>query len=562
MTFGSYLDMTTLGGLPDARAFTDSLAEELSTHAALPYLFIGSGISRRYLDLPDWPGLLKVFAEQADEDFDFHLASANGDFPAAASSISKAFHQHWWHASEYAQERSQFRSIVKDDEAALKVAVAEHIRERQDLNARTLLAGHETISAEIDLLRQAVVDGIITTNYDSLTDQIFPSFPPYVGQDELLLSDAQFIAETYKIHGSVDNPLSLVLTASDYDRNTRRNHYLAAKLLTIFAEHPVIFVGYSLTDKYIREIVDNIATAVGSSRLEELGGRIYFVEWNRDPDCEPSLESSSIVLDNGRLPIRRIEANDFSPIWQALSRLERPFPAAVLRQLRKHVFDLVTHPDPSQARETVRALPIDANGAENLRIVFGVGMFNAQDLADLSTISGRTLNRDDIFEDLLGTRSRALDASNVLSHGIPLGIRPSTTAYIPVFKYLQEEGRINSDNSVNFEGLPDIIGKLAEREIAVSPQSQSRFARTVRSKLTTPRSIKESNFKKYFKLECLVLLEPTDFDLDEMRDVLVEFFTEETTSGEVALLRRAACHYDRLKHHSAAVRSSTDTSAS
>jgi hypothetical protein len=67
---------------------------------------------------------------------------------------------------------------------------------------------------------------------------LFSDFKVYIGQDQLLFSDAQGVGEIYKIHGSADDRESPILSAADYDRFGERNPYLAAKLLTIFVEHP------------------------------------------------------------------------------------------------------------------------------------------------------------------------------------------------------------------------------------------------------------------------------------------------------------------------------------
>lgn len=524
---------------------TEDLQSSLAAHSALPYLFLGSGVSRRYLGLPDWEALLRHFADEIEEDFDYHLASASNDLPAAATSVALKFHPHWWNDPVYAPQKADYKAQVKDEDGGLKVAIATYIQDRDKLVPGRPGVDDEDLAAEIDRMRHAVVDGVITTNYDSLTDQLFPTFPAYVGQDELLLSDAQFIAETYKIHGSADQPLSLVVTQGDYDRFSRRNHYLAAKLLTIFAEHPVVFVGYSLNDDYVGEILDNIATAVGPDRIDELGHRIYFVEWNSDAAFVPVIEQASLVRGGARLPITRIETNTLGWIWDAMSQLERPFPAAVLRQLRKHVFDLVTHPDPTQTREVVRAIPIDADGAGDVRVVFGVGSFTEKDLDDLSTISGRTLTRGDIEQDVLGIRKRPLDAENVLLYGIPMGIRPSATSFLPVHKYLAEAGRLSPDGVADYDGLPDIVRSLAERKLDVVAASKARFAREVSGELITPRQIANSSYALYFKLDCLTLIQNPD--LDELATVLREIYAMPDLGGNVSQFRRALCHFDRLK---------------
>lgn len=524
----------------------EDLQSSLASHGALPYLFIGSGMSRRYLNFPDWEGLLKKFATDVGEDFSYHLATANGDLPAAASSIARAFHSHWWKDDEYTEQRANHSAIVRDDEGGLKVAISEYALANDKLGPGVPGVDDPKLAAEVLALGNAVVDGVITTNYDSLTDQLFSDFPAYVGQDELLMSDAQFIAETYKIHGSAAQPLTLVLTSADYERFSKRNHYLAAKLLTIFAEHPVIFVGYSLGDQYLNEILNNIATAVGPDRLGELGKRIYFVEWNSDPAAPTIIEQTSIERGGARLPITRIETHSFQWLWDVLVDLERPFPAAVLRELRKHVFDLVTHPDPTQTREVVRAIPIDGDEGTEFRVVFGVGAFSEQDLQNLSTI-GRTLTRDDIEQDVLGIRERPLDPANVLLSGIPDAIRPGPTSNLPVHKYLYECDRIAPDGTIDYTGLPGVVQGLAEKLLTASAQSTARFHRDVEGNLTTPRQIMESSYATYFKLECLILLDPAQYTADDLREVLVELYGTEDASSPYhrALFRKALCLLDR-----------------
>ena len=61
------------------------------------------------------------------------------------------------------------------------------------------------------------------------------------------------IGEIYKIHGCIHQPETMILTDDDYNDFSKRNTYLAAKLITIFLEHPIIFLGYSISDPNIQK---------------------------------------------------------------------------------------------------------------------------------------------------------------------------------------------------------------------------------------------------------------------------------------------------------------------
>ena len=76
--------------------------------------------------------------------------------------------------------------------------------------------------------------GVITTNYDNFIENHFNGYTVYVGQKELIFSAIQGVAEIFKIHGSVENPESLIINERDYMDCDRHSAYLAAKLMTIF----------------------------------------------------------------------------------------------------------------------------------------------------------------------------------------------------------------------------------------------------------------------------------------------------------------------------------------
>ena len=78
------------------------------------------------------------------------------------------------------------------------------------------------------------------------------------------------MGEIFKIHGSITEPDSLVVTQKDYDTFSIKNPYLAAKLITIFVEHPIIFIGYSLNDPNIISLISSIVSCLNTEKLRLL----------------------------------------------------------------------------------------------------------------------------------------------------------------------------------------------------------------------------------------------------------------------------------------------------
>ena len=235
-------------------SFNEDFSAHISKFPTAPFLFVGSGLSRRYLDLEDWESLLRKFASVAGKPYKYYRSSGNNDYPSIATAIAKDLHELWWTAPSFKNSRDEFKAESINNESALKIEISQHIKKESEKCITT-----PEIQAEIDLLRKAVIDGIITTNWDVFLEKIFTDFEVYIGQEELLFSPTQSIGEIYKIHGCCTKPNSLVLTKDVRDLFDSRNPYLASKLLTIFVEHPVVFVGYSLSDPNILDILKSIA---------------------------------------------------------------------------------------------------------------------------------------------------------------------------------------------------------------------------------------------------------------------------------------------------------------
>lgn len=510
----------------------DSLTQMLTTHSSGPFLFVGSGLSRRYLGLEDWGGLLRRFCAHI-KPYEYYFASANGDLALVAGMMAEDFHEKWWSADEFEKSREKHKAKITERTGPLRAEICDYLKSVK-------LADHAKgpFAEEVSILGRLNVDGIITTNWDTFLQSLFADYKVYVGQDELLFSNPQSIGEIYKIHGCITSPRSLVLTQNDYKGFNDRNAYLAAKLITIFVEHPVIFMGYSLHDANIIALLRAICECIGQDKLQQLNNNLIFVQRAKSEE-QDSISQTVIALENVQIPITLIKAASFVGVYQAIEATKRKLPARVLRYCKEQLYEIVKTTDPQGKLVVVDVDSVE--GKKDIEFVVGLGVA-AQHREDERSLVGdvgyTAITTADIYHDLLHG-DKGYDAVRMINETLP-GLSKSLK-FLPVFFILRAAG-ISSKEEYDRSGFQlDKYVNLAPGSFQTKTLYKSyrrNYSHLTASELLerlTPEII--AQYLPFAKWE-------TE-DIPKIKEFLMAHCDRFGTAAYSTAFRKLACLYDR-----------------
>lgn len=493
----------------------------------VPFLFVGSGMSRRYMGAEDWDGLLKWVCENAGSPmkpyFQYKLtAESEGDgkkntvYPHIASLMERDFLDAI-NQPKFADWVETHRAEFESGISPMKIYIADHLSSFQP----TLM------TEELDILRKATrhVAGVITTNYDGLMESVFPKYDVYIRQEDLLFSPLMGIGEIYKIHGSATDPSSMVINERDYQRLREHQDYLTSKILTIFGEYPIIFLGYSLNDQDIREIISSIASCAGETRAREIAKRFIFVQYSDSR----AIKSASYEVDNGQtVEMTVISTPDFAPIYEAIAKTNQRYAPKVLNQILRQLYKASYTGTGAESVVAVELSHMDEL-PPNKNVIVGVGVVDY----------GRKVTLSELHEDAL-FKNKQFSPELVIGEYLDAMLKQGGA---PMYYYLRR-----------YDGP---LGQRTQKEIADKTTMEAYLNKTDRRIRETGRAkLQDKSVTGLISAfpndayKRLVLLYQSEIDLNELERLLKTVAKVRIESGEQLDydLRKDIRIYDFLKY--------------
>lgn len=317
--------------------------ERIIASKRLPVLFLGAGMSKRYLlNYPSWEQLLDYAREKIGISKTAYAAKIHEiksqDPSIAGGKLNQkmaSFLQERF-LRQIQEDRIDLRAIFTDEEIH---ACENGVDFFKMLVSKPLLTYriNDERRDELELFRKigTKISMVFTTNYDLfLQNEVFQNFKVYESQNKYYFRTSNGYGELYKIHGDVDSPNGIVINEKDYELFDSALKLISSKLLNALLDYPVIFMGYSLEDENIRKILIDFVNSFDESILNEIKKYIILVEYEEGQD--ELIEGEKQFSDDATgkaIILTTIKTDNFEKIYSYIDQLT---PSASTYELRKY----------------------------------------------------------------------------------------------------------------------------------------------------------------------------------------------------------------------------------
>lgn len=190
-----------------------------------------------------------------------------------------------------------------------------------------------------------------------------------------------------------------------------------------------MFIGYSIADENIKNILSSIVKCVKADDIERIRDNLIFIRRNKKSSNE-EISNSFIQVDGSQIPIKVVTTNNFIPIYEALAETKRKIPVKYLRYFKEQFYTIIKENDPYK-----KLCALDYEKIEDIKdveFVVGIGV-----ISDIVSYKGYSLlSYVDLFSFYFNGEKYKNDL--LLENTLPFLL--SRTSYLPIYKFLHDEG--------------------------------------------------------------------------------------------------------------------------
>jgi hypothetical protein len=361
------------------------ILDKLEKQNEFPILFIGSGMSIRYLDsFPNWTFLLEEFWNQCKFENNYygmynnkraelkglhpHLSDKEIDFEINAL-IGTMIHEKY--NNLFNNDQIKIEGFTPKDAhdtnlSPFKVAISKKFS-----NYTIKIDKKEEARQFIDVIGKASI--VISTNYDQFIEEEFKKYNEsgldvYIGQNGFF-KPTEGSAELFKIHGSVNEPDSIIIDKKDYDNFDKDSVLITAKILSMMIHSPIIFLGYSLTDVNVRKFVKDFSRSIKNSDSIDLADRLIIVE-----RVAGEKELTEQTIDDRDLNCRftYIKTDNYQKIYEKILKINQGVSPIEVRKYKKTIRTLI---DEAGKKEALKSVLVSSTTLDEIQKMIKNGDF-------------------------------------------------------------------------------------------------------------------------------------------------------------------------------------------
>lgn len=317
-----------------------------------PIVFIGSGISKRYLSgFPSWAELLEEYWNTVDDtgtNFYSYLTTMRDNhddlsgtqdlnhqlYTEVASTIESKYNK-LFNEGKILLDGLTPKIVFNDKISPFKYSVCKRFSNYSLIEN----VNNSELESFQHFLKNAKI--IVTTNYDSFIEDLLKKNKveptTYIG-NEGFFDDSVGWGELYKIHGDIKSPSSIIINKNDYDQYDEKSILISAKILSNMIKRPIIFIGYSLTDRNVKKLLSDFSSQLPPEDGRKSAERIFVIERKEN---EAKVIKKQITDQQLQITYTLIQTDNYQKIFEEISNINEGLSPYHVLQYQKMIKDLI-----------------------------------------------------------------------------------------------------------------------------------------------------------------------------------------------------------------------------